>query len=73
MGWKFFQTAIVLAVIFSNIHYDWAHGTSGLAVVVVGIAAAWVATAVIIAGGDLSRRFQSLLLRGHKSIDQRGS
>lgn len=67
MGWKIFQTAIVLAVIFSNVHYDWAHGTSGLAVVVIGIAAAWIATALLVLAG----RLKTLLLGSHQRIDQR--
>lgn len=69
MGWKIFQTTIVLAVIFSDIHYGWAHGTSTLAVCVVALFAAWIATALILASIDLSRRFKALLLRGHQRID----
>lgn len=67
--WKLFQTAIVAAVIFSNIRYDWAHGTSGLAVAVVAIFAAWFATALIFAVYDLSGRFKTLLLRSHQRIN----
>lgn len=67
MGWKLFQTAIVLAVIFSNVHYDWAHGTSGLAVVVVAVAAAWIATALLVLAG----RLKTLLLGGHQGVHQR--
>lgn len=66
--WRIFQTAIVLAVVFSNIHYDWAHGTSGYAVLVVAIFAAWMATALIIAIQDLARRFKLLLARCHDGI-----
>lgn len=69
MGWYLFQTAIVLAVIFSNIHYDWAHGTSGLAVVVVAIATACIATAIVFLVKNLAGRFKALLLRGQQRID----
>jgi hypothetical protein len=61
--------AIFLAVVFSHIHYDWGHGTSMLAVSVVGMFAAWMATALILAAQDLSRKLQALLLRRHQRID----
>jgi hypothetical protein len=69
MGWKIFQTTIVLAVVFSEIRYGWAHGTSGLAVCVVAIFAAWMATAVVFAVRDLSKKLRALLLRRNQSID----
>lgn len=69
MGWYLFQTAIVVAVIFSNIHYDWAHGTSGLAVVVVAIATAWIATAIVFLVKSLAGRLKTLLLRGQQRVD----
>lgn len=72
MGWKTFQTAIVLAVIFSEIHYGWAHGTSGLAVCVVAIFAAWMATAMLIATKDLTGKLKTLLLRGHERVHDGG-
>lgn len=69
--WKLFQLTIVAAVIFSDIHYDWAHGTSKLAVAVVAVFAAWVATASIFAVMDLTSRFKALLLRRHQRINDR--
>jgi hypothetical protein len=72
MWWKLFQLSIFLAVIFSDIHYKWGHGTSALAVAVVAIFAAWVATASIFAAMDLSLRFKSLLLRRHYGVKGRG-
>lgn len=69
MPWKLFQTAIVLAVVFSEIHYGWAHGTSSLAVFVVALFAAWMATALIFAVRDLSQKFRALLLRRKQCID----
>lgn len=49
MGWKLFQLTIFVSVIFSNIRYEWAHGTSSYAVALVAFAAAWLATALIFA------------------------
>lgn len=69
--WKLIQLAIVVAVVFSDIHYDWAHGTSKLAVAVVGISAAWFVTALYFALADLSARLKTLLLRRKQSIDHR--
>lgn len=70
--WKLFQTAIIVAVIFSDIRYDWAWGTSKLAVCVVAVFAAWVATAMIFAVIDLTARFKTLLLlRTQKGIHYR--
>lgn len=71
MLWKLFQLAIVAAVIFSDIHYDWGHGTSKLAVAFVGIFAAWMATALIFAAMDLTLKFKALLLSRHQRIDNR--
>ena len=69
--WKLLQLAVFSAVIFSNIHYNWAWGTSPLAVAVVALAAAWLSTALIIAILDLLRRGKALLFGSHQSIDDR--
>lgn len=69
--WKVFQLAIVLAVIFSHLHYDWGHGGSMLAVSVVALAAAWLSTAAILAICDLLRRSKTLLLHCQKRINDR--
>jgi hypothetical protein len=62
---KLFQLSVFVAVIFSNIHYDWAWGTSGFAVALIALAAAWIATAIPFAVYDLSLKFKTLLLRRH--------
>lgn len=69
--WKLFQSTVFTAVIFSNIHYNWAWGTSPLAVAVVALVAAWLSTALIIVALDLLRRGQALLLRCHQRINHR--
>jgi hypothetical protein len=71
MWWKLFQLSIVVAVIFSDIHYDWGHGGSKLAVAVVAIFAAWVATASIFAVMDLTLKLKALLLRRQQRIKRR--
>jgi hypothetical protein len=68
---KLFQLIVFTSVIFSNIKYDWAHGTSPLAVSVVALAAAWIATAIPFAIIDLSNKFKSVLLRCHQGIKNR--
>lgn len=68
---KLFQLAVFTAVIFSNIKYDWAWGTSQLAVVAVALAAAWIATAIPFAFIDLSTKFKALLLACHQRIKDR--
>lgn len=68
---KLFQLTVFTAVIFSNIKYDWAWGTSPLAVAVVAVAAAWIATAIPFAVIDLSTKFKTLLLRCHQGIKNR--
>jgi hypothetical protein len=70
--WKLIQLAIVVAVIFSNIHYDWAHGTSPLAVAVVAIFAAWFVTALWFTAADLSLKLKALLLRRKQSVGNGG-
>lgn len=47
MLWRALQTTVFLAVVFSDIHYDWAHGTSKLAVCVVALLASLLATAIV--------------------------
>lgn len=71
MRWILFQTAIVAAVLISNVHYDWAWGTSPLAVTVVAIFAAWMATAIVVKIHDLWSRLNALLLRRHQRVDDR--
>ncbi|NWG23712.1 MAG: hypothetical protein HXY30_04705 [Pseudorhodoplanes sp.] len=66
--WHVFQLSIVLAVMFSNVRYDWAHGTSNLAVAVVAVFAAWIATAMLSAAMDLARRLKQLLSIGNKRV-----
>jgi hypothetical protein len=64
------QTAVALAVVFSDIHFGWANGASGLAVCVVALFAAWFVTALVIAVRDLaSKLHQALLLRRNQSVD----
>ena len=67
--WKLFQLAVFTAVICSNIQYGWAWGTSPLAVAVVALAAAWLATALLVLTFDLMRRGKALLLGCHQRID----
>jgi hypothetical protein len=69
--WRLVQLATFAAVIVSNIHYDWAHGTSPYAVGAVALFAAWLVTAIPIAAVDLSRRLKSLLVRSHQRVDNR--
>lgn len=69
--WKLFQLAVFTAVVFSNIYFGWAWGTSPLAVAVVALAAAWISTAVLILLFDLLRRGKALLLRCHQRVDDR--
>ena len=68
---KLFQLVVFTAVVFSNIKYNWAWGTSPLAVAVIAFAAAWIATAIPFAVIDLSRKFKSALLRCHQGIKNR--
>lgn len=63
MLWRVFQTAIMIAVLYSAVYYQWAEGTSMVAVSLVAIFSAWVATASIFAVMDLAARLKSLLLR----------
>jgi hypothetical protein len=65
---KLFQLTVFTAVIFSNIKYNWAWGTSPLAVAVVALFAAWIATAIPFAIIDLSTKLKALLLRCHQGI-----
>lgn len=66
MWWKVFQLTIVVSVLFSNIHYEWATGP--LVAPFCALAAAWLGTAIIIAIKDLATRLKALLLRSHKRI-----
>lgn len=59
MWWKAFQLTIVAAVVASNIHYGWGWGTSPLAIFVVGIVAAFVATGVLVLLFDLVARWNA--------------
>lgn len=68
---KLFQLSVFTAVIFSNIKYDWGHGTSTFAVAVVAAFTAWLATAIPFAIVDLSSKFKALLLRCHQRIKDR--
>lgn len=56
MLWKALQFAVFAAVIGSNAVYGWGDGASGLAVAVVALIAAWIATALPIAIIDQVRR-----------------
>lgn len=69
--WKLLQFTVFTAVIFSNIHYNWAWGTSPLAVAVVALSAAWLSTALLVLTFDLLRRGQALLFGRHQRIDDR--
>lgn len=71
MLWKLFQLTIFTAVIFSNIHYNWAWGTSPMAVAFVAFAAAWLATALLIAIADLFRKSKALLAYCRQRIENR--
>lgn len=66
---RLFQLSVFLAVIFSNIHYGWAWGTSGYAVALIAVGAAWLATAIPYAIYDLSLKLKTLLLRRHQRVD----
>lgn len=72
MGWKTLQIGVFIAVLFSDIHYGWAHDTGRLAVVVVAVFSAWIATALAVTTIDLTRRSQTLLFHRHQRIDHRG-
>jgi hypothetical protein len=69
MLWRLLQLTVFLAVIFSEIHYGWAHGTSGLAVAVIAAFAAFLVTALPLAALDLASKLKALLLRRHQRID----
>jgi hypothetical protein len=71
MLWKLFQLVVFTAVIFSNIAYNWAWGTSQMAVVAVAFAAAWLSTAVVIAIMDLLRKAKALLTYCRQRIQHR--
>lgn len=54
MWWKLFQFTVCLAVIASNIHWQWTD--NGLLAGILGIAAASFLTAILTMLGDLLRR-----------------
>lgn len=69
--WKLFQIAIIVAVLFSNICYDWAHGTGPLAVGVVALLAAMLGTAALTSVFELARSGKALLLSRQQGINNR--
>lgn len=58
MLWKVLQFGVFAAVMASNAAYGWGDGASGLAVAVVALIAAWIATALPIAIIDQARRLR---------------
>lgn len=64
--WKLIQIATFLAVAFSSIYYGWGSDVSGLAVSVVGIAAAFVVTAIPFSLLDLWQRWRARMNRNAK-------
>ena len=71
MLWRLYQLAIFFAVIWSDIEYDWGHGTSKMAVGVVAVFAVFVATALPLAIVDLFRRGKALLFSRHQRVHHR--
>jgi hypothetical protein len=45
MGWHLLQAAILLAVVFSNIHWQWT--PNGYLAGILGVVAAWLVTAAL--------------------------
>ena len=46
MGWKIFQGTIIIAVIFSNIHFRWTDNQ--YAAFALGLGAAYISTGIVI-------------------------
>jgi hypothetical protein len=73
MLWRVLQISVFLAVVFSDIHYDWAHGTSKLAVAVVAGLASLLATVIVMHIITVSAWLKKVLLarRQQRSSDRR--
>jgi hypothetical protein len=57
MAWKLLQAAVVLAVIFANIH--WQFTPNGYLAALMGVGAALAVTGIITTLSDWRRRFSS--------------
>lgn len=73
MWWRLFQVTVFAAVIASDIHYGWGEGGSSLAVGVVALVAAWIATALLTILFDAIRRVHGYAQRARVRLQERRS